>query len=92
LKDDRERIAKSKKIVAQYKKVFGSHDGKAVLYDLLKANFLAPGSPSVAVQGDTNSTFENIGRQNLCKEICRMLKVDPETFFTMQEQQEGEHV
>jgi hypothetical protein len=85
----KEKIEKSKKVISQYKKVFGSPEGKAVLYDLMKSNFLI--HSSVMAERDSE-TFANIGRQDLVKKIIQLLRIDPETFLQQMEEQEGSHV
>lgn len=82
--------AKTKKVISQYKSVFSSPAGKAVLYDLMKSNFLCGSTPFVPGQPDT--TARNIGKQELVQKIMFILKVDPEQFLARVEEQEESHV
>ena len=80
---------KKRKIISQYKKIFSSTDGRAVLHDLMVSNFLTGASPHVI--GDSDWTFKNIGKQELVGDILRMMKIDPEKYLAIREEQEGEH-
>lgn len=88
--DEKRRTEKSKKIISQYKTVFGTKEGRAVLYDLMKSNFILDTSPFVA--GAPDQTALNLGKQELVKQILFMLKIDPEKFFELQQEQELDHV
>lgn len=86
----KDKLEKTRKIITQYKKVFSSPDGKAVLHDLMKSNFMISTTPHVP--GDDGSTFKNIGKQEVVKGILHLLKVDPEEFLKLANEQEGSHV
>lgn len=86
----REKLEKSKKLISQYKRVFSTPEGKAVLYDLMKGNFLVSSTPFVP--GSDSATFINIGKQQLVMSILHLLKIDPETYLKHVEEQEGNHV
>lgn len=85
-----EKLEKSKKILSQYKKVFNTPDGRAVLHDLMRGNYMIWTSPHVI--GDDASTFKNVGKQELVKSILHILKIDPEKFLAIVNEQEESHV
>jgi hypothetical protein len=87
---EQERIDKSKKLISQYRKVFGTPDGEAVLYDMMKSNFIMWKTPHVP--GDDASTFKNIGKQEVVKQIMHILRIDPEKLIAQINEQEGSHV
>lgn len=84
------RTEKSKKTIAQYKRVFSTSDGRAVLYDMMKANFILDATPFVP--GNSDITFRNLGKQEFVKQIMFMLKMDPEEFFKLTQENEEDHV
>lgn len=86
----KEKLEKSKKLISQYKSVFSGPNGRAVLYDLMKGNFLVSSSPHVP--GSDSTTFKNIGKQELVLSILHLLKMDPEKYLQHVEEQEGNHV
>jgi hypothetical protein len=86
----KDKIEKTKKVISQYKKVFSTQDGRAVLYDLMRGNFLTHSSPHVP--GSDSTTFKNIGKQELVMGILHILKIDPETYLNHVAEQEGNHV
>lgn len=85
------RTSAKKRLVAQYKAVFGSPEGRSVLKDLCKSACLVSAA-TVHVPGDTEATFMNIGKQDLMKKVLIVLEIDPEEFFKQAEQQEASHV
>lgn len=85
-----EKQEKSKKLVSQYKKVFSTPEGRAVLHDLMKGACAV--WKDAHVRGDSDSTFKNIGKQELIVDILRLLKMDPEQFLALINEQEGSHV
>lgn len=85
------RVSAKKRIIAQYKAVFGSPEGKAVLRDLCKTCCLTNNS-TVRVPGDTEATFMNIGKQDLLKQVFMILEINPDEFLKQAEQQEASHV
>lgn len=87
---EKEKLEKSRKLITQYKRVFNSPEGKAVLHDLMRGNFLLESSPFVP--GDEASTFRNVGKQEVIKGILHILKMDPEQFLNLVNEQEGSHV
>ena len=87
---ERTELTKKKKLISQYKKVFSGPDGRAVLHDLMRGNSVIWKTPHVV--GDTESTFKNIGRQELVVDILTILKMDPEKFLGLLAEQEESHV
>lgn len=85
-----EKLEKSKRIISQYKKVFSTPDGRAVLHDMMRGNYMLWTSPHVI--GDDASTMKNVGKQELVKGILHILKMDPEQFLNLMNEQEGSHV
>lgn len=85
------RISAKKRIIAQYKAVFNSPEGKAVLKDLANGAYLTP-NRSARVPGDTEETFMNLGKQDLVKGIFVILAIDPAEFLKQSEEGEGSHV
>lgn len=81
---------KSKKVISQYKKVFNSHDGKAVLYDLMRGNFFL--NTTTFVPGDPYTSARNEGQRDVVLRILFILKMKPEQFFQLAEAQESDHV
>ena len=73
--------------VSHYKKVFGSEQGKKVLYDLARNHFLL--RPSY-VKGDTYETAFNEGQRNVVLRILSILKMDELQLIEMIKQREGE--
>jgi hypothetical protein len=61
--------------IIHYKAVFGSEEGKKVLYDLMKAHHVM--SP-VMVKGDPYDTAFMEGERNVVLRIISLLKLDPE--------------
>lgn len=85
------RVSAKKRLIAQYKAVFGSPEGKAVLADLCKTACLTRNS-TVRVPGDTEATFMNIGKQDLIKQIFIIMEINPDEFLKQTDQQEASHV
>ncbi len=79
----------SKKVISQYKKVFNSENGKAVLYDLMRGNYFL--NTTTFVPGDPYSTARNEGQRDVVVRILYILKMNPEQFFKLAETQEGDH-
>jgi hypothetical protein len=86
----KEKQEKGKRLVAQYKQVFSTPEGKAVLFDLMKGNYIVASDPHVP--GDPYATHVNIGQANVVKKILHIIKMDPEKFFQLVEEQESQHV
>jgi hypothetical protein len=84
---DQKSVDKKKRIISQYKQVFSTKEGKAVLYDLMKGNFMISSTPHVP--GDPYSTAVNIGRSEVVKNILHILKIDPEAFLKLEEQEQS---
>lgn len=70
---DKARADTAKKLVSQYQKVFGSVEGKAVLYDLMRVNFIL--TPTLGE--DVNLTLVHEGQRNTILRILTILKMDP---------------
>lgn len=85
-----EKLEKSKKIISQYKKVFNTPDGRAVLHDMMRSGYMIWTTPHVI--GDDASTFKNVGKQEFVKAILHILKIDPETYLKIVNEQEDSHV
>lgn len=87
---DEKKVTASKKLIGQYRKVFKSPDGRAVLYDLMKGNFMVDTTPFVA--GAPDVTAKNVGQQEVIKRILFLIKIDPDQFIKLVNEQEGSHV
>ena len=61
--------------IIQYKAVFGTEEGKKVLYDLMASHHVV--SP-VMVKGDSHDTAFKEGERNVVLRIMSILKIDPE--------------
>lgn len=86
-----DRAKKKAKIVSQYQEVFNSPSGRAVLYDLMRGNFILWASPFV--EGDEFATARNIGKQEVIKSILYILKLDAGDLLKLVgEYEEGNHV
>lgn len=72
------------KLVAQYKTVFGSEPGKAVLKDLVANNFIK-GSTFSTEYPHLTSLRE--GQRNAILRILAMLEMDPEQFLNQPEEE-----
>ncbi len=68
------RAEKARKTVSHYQSVFGSPSGKAVLYDLMKVNFIL--SPTIS-PGNSDLTLVHEGQRNAILRIMTILKMDP---------------
>lgn len=88
---DDKRVSAKKKLIAQYKAVFGTVEGKAVLRDLAHGAFLTH-TRSARVPGDTEETFMNLGKQDLIKGVFYLLDLDPEEFLKQSSEGEASHV
>lgn len=86
--EKREKNLKKVRVVTQYKKVFNTHDGKAVLYDLMRGNYIL--NRTTHVPGDPYSTARNEGQRDVVLRILSVLKMDPEQFLKLLEAQEQE--
>lgn len=85
------KVSAKKKLFAQYRTVFGTPEGKAVLRDMTRAGFLSfETSPFVPGQPDT--TAKNLGKQEFVKEIFYILKLNPDEFLKQMEEKEASHV
>lgn len=87
---EEKQLAKSKRVISQYKKTFATPDGRAVLYDLMKGNYFI--NSTTFVPGDSHATARNEGQRDVVVRILSILKVDPEQFFKIAEEQEESHV
>lgn len=87
---DQNRVEKTKKLISQYKKTFSSVEGRAVLHDLMRGNFVL--DKTTFVPGDPYGTARNEGHREVVVKILSILKMDPEQFFKLVAEQEGSHV
>ena len=76
------------KLVSQYQGVFGTADGRAVLKDLMRVNFVL--SPTI-LDGNTNLTLVHEGQRNAILRILAILKMDPEKLLRTIEEEEERH-
>lgn len=90
MSEQKKKLETSRKLISQYKKVFGTPDGRAVLFDLMKGNYILWTTPFVV--GDDSATMRNIGKQEVVKNIMHLLRLDPDEFLRQIEEQEGSHV
>ena len=84
-----ERDVSAKKLISKYRAVFGSAEGRAVLYDLMKVNFVM--SPTI-VSNKTDLVLVHEGQRNAILRILTILKIDPEKLLGTIEEEEGSHV
>lgn len=78
-----------RKLISQYKKVFGSPEGKAVLYDLMRANHVLSSTYDPTVE---SHVFLREGQRNAVLRILTILKMNPEMYLKEINEQEGTHV
>lgn len=88
---EEKRTSAKKKLVAQYKAVFSSPEGQAVLRDLAHGGYLTH-TRSARSPGDTEETFMNLGKQDLVKGIFYILSINPDEFLKQVSEEEGSHV
>ncbi len=74
------------KLQEQYKKVFETKDGQAVLGHICKTGFVLD---STYVPGDPHGSSHNEGMRRLALSILKFLKKKPEDFSQMLEQMEA---
>lgn len=78
-----------KKILAQYRTVFNSPTGRAVLLDLMKSNHILD---STFIPGDPYMSALREGERNAILKIMLILKLDPENITTIVNEMEDSHV
>lgn len=78
----------SKKLITQYKKVFSSADGQAVLKNLCLVNYIGG---STFVPGYPDVTAKNEGQRDAILRILLITKMDPEQLLQAIDE-EGRHV
>lgn len=89
-KEEESRARKAQKLVAKYHRVFTSTEGKEVLADLARSNFI---HRTTFVPGDAYFSAYNEGQRAAILDIFRLLKLDPSQFLNqMNEQKEDNHV
>lgn len=86
--DSDKRAGARRELLLRYKRVFGSEDGKKVLYDLMKeCGMLKSSFPN---NGDVNETLYREGKREVVLRICRLVKMDVNQLDKLIEQQEQE--
>ena len=80
---------KSKKLIAKYKKVFGSPEGQEVLQNLFLVNF---GMSSTQVPGDPYTSAKHDGMRDAITRIVIMSEADPLKLTKAILIEEGSHV
>lgn len=89
-KEEESRATRAQKIVSKYQRVFGSSEGRDVLHDMMKSNFVLR---STFVPGDAQATAYQEGQRESVLAILNMLKLDPSQFLNVvNENKEGTHV
>lgn len=68
---------KSKSLLIDYKSVFGTEAGKAVLADLMKKAPLLKGGLDIKDGVDVNALLVMQGRSDVVLHICKMIDKDP---------------
>lgn len=83
------RESKVSKMLAQYRSVFGTPAGKAVLMDMMKSNHVLD---STFVPGDPCLTALREGERNAVLKVLTILKINPEKVLEMVNTMEDTHV
>lgn len=82
-------MEKKRRCVGLYQKVFSTKQGREVLYDLMRGNFMIDRSPFVP--GSPDTTAYNCGQRDVVVRILEILKMDPNDFIEL-EREENSHV
>jgi hypothetical protein len=88
--DQKKNLEKSKKLISQYKRLFSTSDGKAVLHDLMLGHHYL--NSSTFVPGDPYQSAKNEGSREVVIKIIAILKMDPEKLNEFVTEQEDMHV
>lgn len=88
MEEKKRREEGQKKLIAQYKSVFGSDAGRAVLADLVDNNYIKAST----VSKDLVIFGVREGQRNCVLRILAMIEADPETFMNQPQEEELSHV